>query len=97
MLKQLGINPRAYIYWYYNVIDGPIMKILVRNEKSRGLLFWGVKNMLKKYLKKTKQPKGAFPVSIDVVGPPHEEGIECMREALNKISSPGKGRRYVQK
>ena len=39
-------------------------------------------------MKKTPLPKGAFPVSIDVVGLygniPHDEGIECMKEALNR-------------
>ena len=38
-------------------------------------------------LKKTPLPKGSFPVSIDVVGLygniPHDEGIKCMRKALD--------------
>ena len=39
-------------------------------------------------LKKIKLPENSFPISIDVVGLynniPHEEGIQCMKEALDK-------------
>ena len=41
-------------------------------------------------VKKTPLPPNSFPVSIDVVGLysniPHQEGINCMREALNTRS-----------
>ena len=73
MLKGTSLNYSGLHILLYKVIVGPMMTILVRNSKSRNLLFWGYKlcskiSSIGKSPRYISVPNRKFPVQYWILG-----------------------------